>query len=73
MNFSLCRLKKISILLLFVVTTILAACKSSVSKSKNTNVENNDGWKLLFDGKTTLGWHTYGKGQLLSNTDYTFV
>ena len=20
-----------------------------------------DGWKLLFDGKTTNGWHTWGK------------
>ncbi len=30
----------------------------------NTGSEHNnnqDGWKMLFDGKTTEGWHTYGK------------
>lgn len=33
----------------------------------NTASENNNtqgGWKMLFDGKTTTGWHTYGKNTL---------
>lgn len=40
----------------------------SFSQIKNMNTADNsltqkeqaDGWKLLFDGKTTNGWHTYG-------------
>jgi hypothetical protein len=27
----------------------------------NTTDNNQGGWKMLFDGKTTKGWHTYGK------------
>src|SRR5258705_10794446 len=29
-----------------------------------TNEEKNNGWKLLFDGKTTNGWHRYGRGAI---------
>jgi hypothetical protein len=34
-----------------------------MSNSENvlTSKEANDGWQLLFDGKSTNGWHTYGK------------
>ncbi len=64
MNFYFSWFKKISILFLFAAITILPACKSSVNKSKNKTSENNDGWELLFDGKTTAGWHTYGKDSI---------
>ncbi|MCC7133263.1 MAG: DUF1080 domain-containing protein [Gemmatimonadales bacterium] len=31
-----------------------------------TEAERRDGWKLLFDGKTTAGWRSYGKRELAS-------
>lgn len=64
MNFFISRLKKVFVILLFVITIIFSACKLSSSKSMNTTDENKDGWQLLFDGKTTAGWHTYGKDSI---------
>ena len=48
--------------LLIVSLGILLGCNSS-KKSTIANTENAsaDGWISLFDGKTTAGWHTYGK------------
>ena len=52
------------ILLAFI---ILAGCNSSKNSTMSnggnslTIKETNDGWQLLFDGKSTDGWHTYGK------------
>src|SRR5665647_1486801 len=48
-------------------TFLFVNCGFAQAKTMNnpentlTQKEKTDGWKLLFDGKTTNGWHTYGK------------
>lgn len=55
---------------LILASIILFGCGSSnsstLNKSENalTEKEKSDGWQLLFDGKTTNGWHTYGKASV---------
>lgn len=66
-------MQKVTAVILAAV--IIYSCKSSkvaavdsssgvVPNTANANVltaqEARDGWKLLFDGTTTSGWHTYG-------------
>ncbi|MDQ2719802.1 MAG: DUF1080 domain-containing protein [Bacteroidota bacterium] len=58
--------------LLFAIS-IFCACSSSkvnsVSKQSDTltQKEKNNGWVLLFDGKTMNGWHTYNKNSVTKN------
>ena len=58
------QIKKYSISLL-ILASILFACNSTDTKTKNSNLDsaklNTDGWESLFNGTTTEGWHTYGK------------
>jgi hypothetical protein len=57
-------MKKLLLLVIIVAFThqYTSAQKSSVNMQDNTlsNEEKEQGWKLLFDGKTTKGWHSYG-------------
>jgi hypothetical protein len=52
---------------------LLNACTSSKeiggSSQPNTltSKETNEGWRLLFDGKTTAGWHTYNRDTVSKN------
>jgi Domain of Unknown Function (DUF1080) len=49
-------MKKLSILLLLTISLSNTFAQNTLSKA-----EKNQGWKLLFDGKTTKGWHTFNK------------
>ena len=54
------------IIIITVISIAIYSCNSAkqmaVGTGQLTTHEKNNGWKLLFDGKTTKGWHTYGGG-----------
>jgi hypothetical protein len=53
-----------------VVASLLLAFTVTNNKSSESGVnqltaqEQKDGWQLLFDGKTTKGWHSYGQSKV---------
>ncbi len=53
---------------LYLVTAVLLiSCKDAPEGNNQlTSTEKEQGWKLLFDGKTTKGWHLYNKGEVPS-------
>ena len=52
------------LLFLIIPTMIAGGCHSASDTNNNTAIDTTalqDTWTPLFDGKTTKGWHTYGK------------
>ncbi len=54
------------LLILAIVFTLTACNSTKISSMANNETvlseqEQKEGWRLLFDGKTTTGWHAYGK------------
>ena len=58
--------------LLVCTLGILTGCNNA-KKSTNAKTENDsaDGWISLFDGKTTAGWHSYGKDKATARWEIT--
>ncbi|MDP4214406.1 MAG: DUF1080 domain-containing protein [Bacteroidota bacterium] len=52
-------IKKTGFTFIFLMVGILAARTQTINQL--TASEKQQGWKLLFDGKTSRGWHTYNK------------
>ena len=49
--------------IVFIIVTMLFGCNSSQKINGLDKKEKQEGWQILFDGKTTSGWHKYGGGQ----------
>lgn len=51
------------ILTIAALLTMNVTFSQSGAHNRLTSKEKKAGWKLLFDGKSTTGWHRYGGGQ----------
>jgi hypothetical protein len=46
---------------LFLLAALAFLLSAQAADNELTPQEKKNGWKLLFDGQTTKGWHSYGK------------
>ncbi|MDN3548049.1 3-keto-disaccharide hydrolase [Mucilaginibacter aquaedulcis] len=46
-------------LIIFTALAMMGSVSMAQAPNTLTKKEKKEGWKLLFDGKTTKGWHTY--------------
>ncbi len=49
-----------------IIFSILSSCQSGPKDNELTKAEKKEGWKLLFDGKTTNGWRGYNMDKIPS-------
>ncbi|HEY2348745.1 MAG TPA: DUF1080 domain-containing protein [Puia sp.] len=52
-------MKKIGISIMMLMVSVIAV--RAQEHNQLTEAEKKDGWKLLFNGTSTAGWHTYNK------------
>jgi len=45
----------------FTMLSVMVTAASHAQQNQLTDQEKKEGWKLLFDGRTSKGWHTYNK------------
>jgi hypothetical protein len=54
-------MKKLSVVLLLLLTACQTSHRQDVANNQLTRREQKEGWKLLFDGTSTMGWRSFGK------------
>jgi len=45
----------------FTMLSVMVTAATHAQQNQLTDQEKKEGWKLLFDGRTSKGWHTYNK------------
>ena len=50
-----------SLLLFLAIALVLTSCENQPTQNRLTEQEKEEGWQLLFDGKTLNGWHIYNQ------------